>query len=503
MSMQIAPPQVDLNELVRLCATDGELFCRTFFKSAFRQASPPFHRELWADWIDTSCELSAIAVFRGGAKTTLFRAFVAWCMAYRVSHTIAYIGVSQNKAQETGDWIRSAIEGSSADGLQFAQLYGLRPGPVWNSERLDVLCRSSHGQPETKISMVSVGITSSIRGLNINNFRPDLICLDDIQSEENVGTPEQIEKTNQLVYASIRNTMASKVDAPNRKMAMLQTPMQPRDLISSAENDPEWRFKRVSARGENGKSVWEAGLPTAELDAKEENYQRRYQYAYFAREYLCINVPDQGQFFQQSDLRFYEVPPTDLLTVYAIDPVPPPSKSQVEKGLAKKDFEAHCVVGINSAKDVYLLEYSISKNHQPDWSSAKFFEFTAKWKPIRVRVHAVAYETTLKWILDEAMRKKGIFHAVENWNDRRPKPVKIRQSLSGLAAHNKLYVRREMTEFLQQWAMYPGVEHDDVIDVVAVAVSLVLELAGGDYEDGRFLPLGEPKALAGEWRQCP
>ena len=501
--MKKASPQVDLNELVSLCATDGELFCRTFFPSAFRQPSPDFHRRIWADWIDTSCELSAISVFRGGAKTTLLRAYVAWCMAYRVSRTIAYIGVNQNKAFETGDWLRSAIEGSSSDGMAFAQTYGLRPGNVWNADRFDVLCRFKHDEPETKISLVSVGITSSIRGLNINAFRPDLICLDDIQSEENVGSPEQIEKINQLVYASIRNTMASKLDAPNRKMVMLQTPMQPRDLISSAENDPEWRFQRIGARGENGKSVWEASLPTAELNAKEENYQRRYQFAYFAREYLCINVPDQGQFFQQSDLRFYEVPPPNLLTVYAIDPVPPPSKAQVEKGLAKKDFEAHCIVGMNAAKDVFLLEYSISKNHQPDWSAAKFFEFTAKWKPVRVRVHAVAYETTLKWILDEAMRKKGIFHAVENWNDRRPKPVKIRQSLSGLAAHNKLYVRKEMTEFLQQWAMYPGVEHDDVIDVVAVAVSLVLELSSGDYQEGQFKALGELRALEEAWRQCP
>jgi hypothetical protein len=50
MNLAAAPPKVDLNELVRLCASDGELFCRTFFKSAFRQSSPAFHREIWRDW---------------------------------------------------------------------------------------------------------------------------------------------------------------------------------------------------------------------------------------------------------------------------------------------------------------------------------------------------------------------------------------------------------------------------------------------------------------------
>jgi hypothetical protein len=499
---QTRSPSVDLNELVSLCATDGELFCRTFFPSAFRQSSPAFHREMWDDLINPAVNYVAFAVFRGGAKTTLLRAFTAWSIAYRASRTIAYLGASSDKAHESGDWLRRLIEGNSEDGLSFAQVFGLRPGNVWNSDRLDVLCRFAPNKPETTISLVALGITSSVRGLNIANYRPDLVILDDVQTEENVGNETQRAKLNELVYASIVNTMAPRSEAPNRKMGLLQTPMRPQDLIARAEQNPDYKFRKFGIRNEAGRSRWEERFPTEEIDREEEAARRENQHSYFCREKLCHLVPDEGMFFRMSDLRYYETPPANMVTAYAIDPVPPPSAAQVAGALSNKDFEAHVVVGMTAARDVYILEYATSRNHAPDWSATTFFMLAGKWKPIRVRVEGVNYQATLKWYLDEEMKRRGRFHAVEIWKDPRAKPIKIRQGFAGLAANGKLYVRRDMLEFLTQYESYPGVDHDDVLDAAQMAISLVLELSDsiGQFED----LAGSMKQLeyAG-YRQCP
>jgi len=500
---QARSPSVDLNELVSLCATDGELFCRTFFPSAFRQSSPEFHREIWKDWTNPDVSLSAIAVFRGGAKTTLLRAYVAWSVAYRASRTIAYLGASSEKAQESGDWLRRLIEGNSEDGLAFAQVYGLRPGNKWNADRLDVLCRLSPQKPETTISLVALGITSSVRGLNIANYRPDLVCLDDVQTEENVGNETQRAKLNELVYASILHTMAPRSEAPNSKLVLLQTPMRPQDLIARAEHNPDFTFRKFGIRDEAGRSRWEERFPTKEIDREEESARRENQHSYFARERLCWLVPDEGMFFRPTDLRYYENPPSNMITAYAVDPSPPPSAVQVANGLATKDFEAHVVVGLTPNYDIYLLEYAISRNHDPGWSANKFFELAGKWKPIRVRIESIAFQATLSWFLDQEMKKRGKFHCIETWRDQRAKPIRIRQALAGLAANGKLYVRRDMREWLEQFESYPGTSHDDLLDATSMAVCLVQELSDSV---GMFDDINSPgKILAIEdgWRVCP
>jgi len=500
---QTRSPSVDLNELVSLCATDGELFCRTFFPSAFRQSSPEFHREIWKDWTNPDVSLSAIAVFRGGAKTTLLRAYVAWSVAYRASRTIAYLGASSDKAQESGDWLRRLIEGGSEDGLAFAQVYGLRPGNVWNSDRLDILCRLSQSKPETTISMVALGITSSVRGLNIANYRPDLVCLDDVQTEENVGNETQRSKLNELVFASIWNTMAPRSEAPNSKLVLLQTPMRPQDLIARAEHNPDFRFRKFGIFDEAGKSRWEERFPTAVVIKEEEASRRENQHSYFCREKRCVLVPDEGQFFRMSDLRYYETPPLNMITAIGVDPVPPPTAAQVAGALATKDFECHCVVGLTSNRDVYLLQYALSRNHHPGWTANTFFELAGKWKPMRIRVEGIAFQATLKYFLDEEMKRRGRFHVVEIWKDQRAKPIRIRQSLAGLASNGKLYVRRDQREFLEQWESYPGTSHDDLLDALSMAVSLVLELSDsvGMFDD--INTPGNTVELENGWRLCP
>ena len=500
---QTRSPSVDLNELVSLCATDGELFCRTFFPSAFRQSSPEFHREIWKDWTNPDVSLSAIAVFRGGAKTTLLRAYVAWSVAYRASRTIAYLGASSDKAHESGDWLRRLIEGNSEDGLSFAQVFGLRPGNIWNSDRLDVLCRLSPQKPETTISLVCLGITSSVRGLNINSFRPDLVCLDDVQTEENVGNETQRSKLNELVYASIYNTMAPRSEAPNSKMVLLQTPMRPQDLIAKAEHNPDYCFRKYGIRDDAGRSRWEERFPTKEIDQQEESARRENTWAYFARERLCWLVPDEGQFFAPLDLRYYETPPPNMVVAMAIDPTPPPTAAQVAGGMASKDFECHAVVGMTANRDVYLLEYALSRNHHPGWSANKFFELAGKWKPIRCRVEGIAYQATLQWYLSEEMKKRGRFHVIEVWKDQRAKPIRIRQSLAGLASNGKLYVRRDQREFLEQWETFPGCSHDDCIDAVSMAASLVLELSDNIGDFTGIEPSSFSRELEAGWRNCP
>ncbi len=115
---------------------DGELYCRTFFPKTFRQPSPPMHREMWDMLEDPRNPRVAFKVFRGGAKTTLARAYISKRIAYGISNTILIVGESQDQAKRSTRWPRRQIQYNR----KWAQFYGLEKGDKFTDEWMEVRC---------------------------------------------------------------------------------------------------------------------------------------------------------------------------------------------------------------------------------------------------------------------------------------------------------------------------------------------------------------------------
>src|SRR5690349_17808672 len=101
--------QVDIKELVELCAVDSVLFAETFFPKTMRMNSPPYARKVW-NVLDSTSRLVSLQIFRGGAKTSICRVFGAKKVAYAQARTILWIGKSQEKAIHSVKWLRKQIE---------------------------------------------------------------------------------------------------------------------------------------------------------------------------------------------------------------------------------------------------------------------------------------------------------------------------------------------------------------------------------------------------------
>lgn len=485
-------------ELIKLCAVDSDLFAHTFFPKATRMVSPPFSKKIWAALENPKYRLLNIEVFRGGAKTTRLRIFTAKRIAYGISRTILYVGASESHAVRSVQWLRSQIEPRlGADGQRrptpFASTFGLRPGSKWQEHEIEVF----HGVDEHPIWILGVGITGNIRGINFDDYRPDLIIVDDALTDENAQTKEQCEKINDLVMGALVNSLSQ--EEPNAKLAMLNTPLNPFDVCAKAKESVEWHTETFGCWTEETKnepvekqiSAWPELFPTDVLRQRKLNAVLDNRYSVFAREMECQLVAAESLSFRPNWLRYYEADqlPRGMQCVLAIDPVPPPSETATAKSLAKKDFEAIAVVG-RAQGEYYLLDYRLNKGHDPNWTAAMMFELGLQYRIMRVVVETVAYQRVLKWILEKEMARKGIYFATKDTKgDRRPKFVRIVTSLSGIAAQGHLWCRKEHTDFILQFQSYgPGFKgHDDLLEAVSIGVSELtnpyLELGATDYEE--------------------
>lgn len=496
--MQIDHEFIPTNELVTLGATDSIFFSRAMFPKTARQEPAPFHPHMWS-LLDGPGRFVNLLVFRGGAKTSILRLFAAKRIGYGISKTILIVGKSQAHAAQYLYWLRKQIEPIKTHTGErrslFAQTFDLRKGSKWDDEKIHIM----HGVEEEGIWVVAHGITGSNRGLNFDDWRPDLIIVDDVVDEENASSPEQCKKINELVHGALVPGLAPESEAPFAKLVIAQTPQNFDDVSQRAARSKQF----VTARF----SCWTRETEDLPLDKKESSWParwtsetRRQEYlnamadnslSVFAREYECRLITPETSIFREEWIQYFgenedepEPAKHECWTELAIDPVPPPSEKQIAVGLTRKDYEALCVAGKRQGK-YYCLEIAAERGHDPSWTVNELFRMGLKWNIRKVGVEGTAYQRTLSWLISQAMKIRGIYFPVVTYDDKQKKFHVISSALKGVLSHKQLYLRREQTGLIHQIIHYPNVKNDDEIEALArVVMSLQTGAIDGLGEGG-------------------
>ena len=471
--MNLELSKITPEDLVQYAAVDAELYCQSFFPKTVRQPFAPFHHEVW-ETLESPARLVNNLLFRGSGKTSHCRLYTSKAIAYGVSRTILYTGKSEGHAIRSTSWLKANIEANHT----WTQTFGIAKGSKWQDTEFEIQVGGGGDMPPIKIWVMAAGITGSIRGVNRDDYRPDLIVLDDVLDDENAHTAEQRNKIENLVYGALAESLAPKSEAPHAKMIALNTPQHKEDFAVKALKDPGWLsavhgcFTKETTHlpVEFQESSWPERFTSAELRKEKHSAAARNMLSVFQREKECKLSSAETASFRTPWLRYYTRPPEGMVNYYAIDPVPPPSDAALSKGLHKNDFEAHVIWGVHG-RDRYLLDYKLMRGHEPTWTIKTFFELQQKWRPVSTVVEVVAYQRVLSWLLKQAMDQQRQWYAIEELTDRRKKFTRIVTAHNGPASAGRLLIKPEQTEFLEQFSQYPDVAFDDLLDASAMALT--------------------------------
>ena len=447
---------VSPRDAIMLGAQSLEMYGKLFFPKTFRQDSPDFHREIGRQLYGPS-RYNAFEVFRDGAKTSLLRVFTSQRIAYGISRTIMYVSSSQTHSVFSLRWLKRQIEYNRA----WAQLFGLSRGDKWTDEILEI----RHGVEEQPITVLAMGITGQIRGFNLDDYRPDLIIADDVQTDENVATLEQRTKLKATFHGALVNSLAPETDAPHAKIVLLNTPMEKDDLIESCMADPLWQGQRFGIFDENGNSRWEARWPTETMKREKEAAIRAGRFSIWMREKECRIVKAEHKTFDTDNLKFWDVLPEGITVEGAIDPASSESKTADDNVVGCVAFHG---------PDVYLLDYSAEKGEMPDATTAHFFEQGLRWQPRQWAVESISFQRVLAWYIEQEMKRKRLFWPINRVQDKRRKNDRIIQALAGLLANGHLWCKPHHVKFIQQLNDFNPLtddNKDDVLDMVSMAIT--------------------------------
>lgn len=490
-------PAVSLDEVIQLGAIDSIFFNQIWFPKTFRQAPALFHPEIYKILDNPQARYINIQVCRDGAKTTILRAYSAKRIAYGLSRTILYVAQNETKAKQSVGWLKHQIETNT----MFCSTFGLNKGKPWSDEHICIL----HGPEQFKVHVIAFGVSGGLRGVNIEDYRPDLIIIDDVMDDENSSTKEQRDKIIVRVLGAVKESLAPASEVPDAKMVILNTPQDFEDLSEEAKKDQQffsayfgcWTRETEGLDIDEQESSWPARYSNETLRAEKRAAIARNRYSIFAREKECILITPEDCAFRSEHLNFFgegerepEPPLHEMWIEMAIDPVPPPSKVQLEKGLKDKDYEAFAVGGRWKNK-YYLLEQTQNRGHDPKWTVNEFFRLCIKYNPRKVNVEAVAYQATLVWILREAMRKTGRYWPVNEFKDKRQKYKRIVDGLTGISSEGALFVRKAQSMFISQFTHYPGKNpqgnKDDNIESAAIVMESLQKGILGDIDELHYI----------------
>jgi phage terminase large subunit-like protein len=450
-------------ELAFFYFKDHSAYKQEFFQNTVRQESPKFHKII-EDQLASGNRYNGFSVFRDGAKTTLLRIFASKRIAYGVSRTIVYVSNSSDNAERSIDWIKKQVEKNT----KWASFYGLKPGRRWASNEIQI----DHELLGITITMIAVGIRGQTRGINIEDYRPDLIIADDVDDEDTTNTPEQCRKYVKIFFGSIVRSLTPESENPHAMVCVLQTPLAEGDIISTCSRDPQWNVKQISCFSQNGESNWPARYPLETLKKDKEAMTARRLLSVWLREMEVTIASDEGKAFDANWLKFYESLPASFDAIcIAIDPASADSD--------RADDNAIVMWG-KSSGNYYLIAVSAETGQTHiDTSRILFEQFVPLARKLSnsvllVGIETIGYQRNLKTQIEADQRNYGIFFVIQAIQDRRSKYDRILQAFSGNAFAGKVFCSKNDTKFIEQFTLYDrAIAHEDVLDASAIALTIL------------------------------
>lgn len=382
---------------------------------------------------------------RGAFKSTVIT--VGYTMHSLMNNPNDRILISSETFAQSKTFL-SAIKTHIESNDTFRAIYGdqKKPDSVWRQEELTVVGRTKVAR-EPSISVSGVGQTRV-------GMHYDKIILDDVVSNNNINTPEQIMK-----IIDHYRLLLSILD-PGGELIIVGTRYSFADLYGHLLEEEKGTFAELirSCYNQDGSLYFPSRLTKKFLEA-----QRKSQGAsHFANQYRNCPVDQDSAVFRTDWLRYYKQPPQDLNIFLLIDPASTDNKLS--------DFTGIIICGVDSKNNIFVLE-AINNKSSIGSMVELVFEKVKEYgihKSGCVGLEVNANQMTYQYIFTEEMNKQNFYFPITELkpNSTRSKAARIK-ALQPWFENGKVYLRKDMTEFLHQITMYPRIRYDDLIDSFA------------------------------------
>jgi len=446
------------------------LFGRYCFPTALRKHTPPFHHEVYSALADDDEKRVLIAAPRGTAKSTVTTLiYPLWRLAFKRSDEDMFmVIISESQAQSIN--FLSRIKYHLTHSQNFKNTFGdMGPNTAQRWTHTDVVLANG-----TRI--IAVGTGQRVRGFIEGDTRPNLIIVDDFESELNAFTPEARAKNRKWMTEAVIPSLSD-----DGKICMIGTVISEDCFLYWAKESETWKVLWFSIWDENKKSIWPERFPKSRILGIRKEFESVGNLNGFFQEYMNIaqspdNAPFKPEWVKMHHYDYERIDGQNCLTRIIDDEkkiIPVDIYCGVDPASslsARADFFVVATIGVDSDNNKYVIDIyrnRISPAEQPQILIDKF----KKYRPRRMKVETVGYQEALRVAVRDLMREENLYiPGLESGVKPRNSKSERLMSLVPMFARKQFHFRPEDIEAQQEFLSYPKGKHDDIMDAVWTAL---------------------------------
>lgn len=271
----------------------------------FRYLFPPVFEAIWnwlLSYINKTRDFSQLAIGlpRGFGKTMLMKIFILYVILFTSRKFILIICGTQTKANNIITDIMSMLSESNVKRVFGDWKLGAE------TDRQDLKRFGFRGR---NIILMGAGAQSDIRGITLENERPDVMLFDDIQTREDADS--------EIVSENLETWMvgtAMKAKSPHGCLFIFIANMYPtkHSLLRKLKHNPTWTKFIAGGILQDGTSLWEDLQPIQQLLKEYQNDLSMGRPEVFYAEVLNDENASVNNLVDLSKLPPYSIPEDEL-----------------------------------------------------------------------------------------------------------------------------------------------------------------------------------------------
>ena len=453
----------EIRRLLAACYAETKVFCRTIFPDRFTRPFASITDQIFTILDDPNIQKAVIAAPRGWGKTSIVNmGYPAKNILYRDKKFIVPVSCTATQAVIQSENLKNKLKSNRL----VRELFG-------DIESKELQFSRDLWQTSTGTMVLPRGAGQQVRGILSDDFRPDLILVDDLEDSEKVMSPDQRRKLSDWFFSDLVNVVdRSKKDW---KIVVIGTILHEDSLLNSLLEDPTWYSVKIELCDDNYNSYWPDFMTTEEISALAETYANNGNLHLFHMEYRNSIIPTNAA-FQAQFFNYYSEADANLNrdrnieTVVIYDPAKTTNPSSA--------YTAIVGVGVDlQSRKIYVRDVINEKLH-PDDQYRLAFEMCT-----RLNARVLGYEITglnefISYPIENAMKSSGLALELVPLNARggsRPNSKERRVAAlipfyrQGLVYHNKNACQALESQLLT----FPRSKYWDVMDCLAYVVELL------------------------------
>jgi hypothetical protein len=254
----------DTAQVEELAKTSLDFLSALAMPIVFRYLFPPVFKSIW-EWllsfVNRPRDFSQLAIGlpRGFGKTMLIKIFILFCVLFTRKKFILIICGTQTKANNIISDIMSMLSEQN-----IKRIFG-----DWKiGAEIDRQDLKKFGFRGRNIIIMGAGAESDIRGITLENERPDIMIFDDIQTREDADSETVSNKLETWMVGT-----AMKAKSPHGCLFVFIANMYPTkySLLRKLKHNPTWTKFIAGGILSDGTSLWEELQPIKQLMREYEN----------------------------------------------------------------------------------------------------------------------------------------------------------------------------------------------------------------------------------------